>query len=96
MYLQRDRVVTNACMWGSVCNAGAGMGKFVPDVYGVARHAIFVRPDSPIRRPEDLKDVPIAVAVMAGSHYNVVFPSPRARRRIDSANRALFQKRWQL
>ncbi len=73
MFLQRDRVVTNACMWGSVCNAGAGMGKFVPDVYGVARHAIFVRPDSPIRRPEDLKDVPIAVAVMAGSHYNVPY-----------------------
>ena len=69
----KEHMITNACMWGSVCNAGAGMGKFVPDVYGVARHAIFVRPESHIRKPEDLKDVPIAVAVMAGSHYNVPY-----------------------
>lgn len=73
VFNNKDHVITNACMWGSVCNAGAGMGKFVPDVHGIARHAIFVRPDSTIRTPEDLKDVPIAVAVMAGSHYNVPY-----------------------
>ena len=42
--------VINHCAWGSVCNAGAGLGKFVPDAYGVARWAIYVRPDSSIRR----------------------------------------------
>jgi NitT/TauT family transport system substrate-binding protein len=58
---------------GQRCNAGAGMGKFVPDAYGVARHAIYVRPDSRIHRPEDLRGVPIAVGLMAGSHYNVPY-----------------------
>jgi ABC-type nitrate/sulfonate/bicarbonate transport system substrate-binding protein len=72
-FLDGTQAIGNACAWGSVCNAGAGMGKFVPDAYGVARHAIYVRPDSPIRRPEDLRGVPVAVGLMAGSHYNVPY-----------------------
>jgi hypothetical protein len=65
--------VINHCAWGSVCNAGAGLGKFVPDAYGVARWALYVRPDSKIQRPEDLADVPIAVGLRAGSHFNVPY-----------------------
>jgi NitT/TauT family transport system substrate-binding protein len=65
--------VINHCAWGSVCNAGAGLGKFVPDAYGVARWAIYVRPESAIRRPEDLAEVPIAVGMRAGSHFNVPY-----------------------
>jgi NitT/TauT family transport system substrate-binding protein len=65
--------VINHCAWGSVCNAGAGMGRFVPDAHGVARWAIYVRPDSPIQRPQDLADVPIAVGLRAGSHFNVPY-----------------------
>src|SRR5207249_1254593 len=41
--------------------------------YGVSPWAIFVRPDSKIRRPEDLKDVPVSVGMRAGSHFNVPF-----------------------
>jgi hypothetical protein len=62
-----------ACVWGSISNAAAGMGRFVPDCYGVSPWAIFVRPDSRIRKPEDLKDVPISVGMRAGSHFNVPF-----------------------
>jgi NitT/TauT family transport system substrate-binding protein len=65
--------VINHCAWGSVCNAGAGLGRFVPDAYGVARWAIYVRPDSSITRPEDLANVPIAVGMRAGSHFNVPY-----------------------
>ncbi len=65
--------VINHCAWGSVCNAGAGLGKFVANAYGVARWAIYVRPDSRIQRPEDLADVPIAVGMRAGSHFNVPY-----------------------
>lgn len=72
-FLEGVQAIGNACMWGSVCNAGAGMGKFVPDAYGIARHAIYARPDSPIRRPDDLRGVPVAVGLMAGSHYNVPY-----------------------
>src|SRR5438094_10036402 len=65
-------VANSACEWGSVCNAGAGMGKFVPDLYGVARFAIFARPDSGIRRLAELRDVPIGVGLMAGSHFTTL------------------------
>jgi NitT/TauT family transport system substrate-binding protein len=66
-------VIQGACVWGSICNASAGMGKFVPDAYGDSPWAIFVRPDSKIREPKDLKDVPISVGMRAGSHFNVPF-----------------------
>ncbi len=69
----KQEVIQGACVWGSICNASAGMGRFVPDAYGVSPWAIFVRPDSRIRRPEDLKDVPIAVGLRAGSHFNVPY-----------------------
>src|SRR6266480_4946310 len=62
-----------ACVWGSISNASAGMGRFVPDCYGVSPWAIFVRADSKIRRPGDLKDVPVSVGLRAGSHFNVPF-----------------------
>ena len=66
-------VIQGACVWGSICNASAGMGKFVPEAYGDSPWAIFVRPDSKIREPKDLKDVPISVGMRAGSHFNVPF-----------------------
>ena len=62
-----------ACVWGTISNASAGMGRFVGDCYGVSPWAIFVRPESKIRRPEDLKDVPVSVGMRAGSHFNVPF-----------------------
>src|SRR5262249_4936436 len=69
----KQDVIQGACVWGSICNASAGMGRFVPDAYGLSPWAIFVRPDSKIRRPEDLKDVPISVGMRAGSHFNVPY-----------------------
>ncbi len=72
-YSEGRSVIQGACAWGSVCNASAGMGKFVPDCYGVSPWGIFVRLDSRIKTPEDLKDVPIAVGMRAGSHFNVPY-----------------------
>jgi NitT/TauT family transport system substrate-binding protein len=72
-YVEGAEVVQGACAWGSICNAGAGMGRFVADAYGVSPWAIFVRPDSRIERPQDLADVPIAVGLRAGSHFNVPY-----------------------
>jgi hypothetical protein len=72
-YAEGRDVIQGACAWGSICNASAGMGRFVPDAYGVSPWAIFVRPDSHIRRPEDLKDVPVSVGMRAGSHFNVPY-----------------------
>jgi len=69
----KQDVVQGACLWGTICNASAGMGKVVAEAYGDSPWAIFVRPDSKIRKPEDLKDVAIAVGMRAGSHFNVPF-----------------------
>src|SRR6188474_1272263 len=66
-------VVQGACLWGTICNASAGMGRVVTEGYGDSPWAIFVRPDSKIRKPEDLKDVPISVGMRAGSHFNVPY-----------------------
>jgi hypothetical protein len=68
-----EQVIQGACLWGTISNASAGMGLIVSDCYGVSPWAIFVRPDSGIRRPEDLKDVPVSVGMRAGSHFNVPF-----------------------
>ena len=47
----REDVVEGACLWGTICNASAGMGSAVTEGYGESPWAIFVRPDSPIRAP---------------------------------------------
>jgi NitT/TauT family transport system substrate-binding protein len=73
IYAEGQDVIQGACVWGSICNASAGMGRFVAEAYGVSPWAIFVRADSSIHRPEDLKDVPIAVGMRAGSHFNVPY-----------------------
>jgi NitT/TauT family transport system substrate-binding protein len=72
-YAEGRDVIQGACAWGSICNASAGMGRFVPDAYGDSPWAIFVRADSKIRTPQDLKDIPIAVGLRAGSHFNVPY-----------------------
>jgi NitT/TauT family transport system substrate-binding protein len=69
----KEDVVQGACWWGTICNASAGMGRVVTEAYGLSPWAIFVRPDSKIRKPEDLKDVPVSVGMRAGSHFNVPY-----------------------
>lgn len=68
-----EDVIQGACMWGTICNAGAGMGRVVPEAHGLSPWAIYVRPDSRIQKPEDLKDVPVSVGMRAGSHFNVPY-----------------------
>ena len=68
-----EQIVQCACLWGTISNASAGMGRMVADCHGVSPWSIFVRPESKIRKPQDLRDVPIAVGLRAGSHFNVPF-----------------------
>ena len=72
-YAENQQVVQGACEWGTICNASAGMGRVVAEAYGVSPWSIFVRPESDINDPEDLADVPIAVGMRAGSHFNVPY-----------------------
>jgi hypothetical protein len=49
------------------------MGRVVAEAYGDSPWAIYVRPESNIRKPEDLADVPVSVGLRAGSHFNVPY-----------------------
>ena len=69
----KQEVIQGACVWGTICNASAGMGRVVPDAYGDSPWAIFARPDSKIYAPKHLKDVPVSVGLRAGSHFNVPY-----------------------
>jgi hypothetical protein len=73
VYAEGEQTIQCACLWGTISNASAGMGLVVRDCYGVSPWAIFVRPDSKIHRPEDLKNVPVGVGMRAGSHFNVPY-----------------------
>jgi NitT/TauT family transport system substrate-binding protein len=69
----KEDVIQGACVWGTICNASAGMGRVVAEAYGDSPWAIYVRPESKIRKPEDLADVPVSVGLRAGSHFNVPY-----------------------
>ncbi len=71
-FVRQMEVVNSACQWGTACNAGAGMGKLVPDLYTVGRFAMFTGPGSKIQRLADLRDIPVGIGEMAGSHFTTL------------------------
>jgi hypothetical protein len=64
--------VSCACHWTVNVAAANGHGKLWADIYSVAPSGIFVPPDSPVKRPEDLAGVPISVGYQSGSHYSTI------------------------
>ncbi|MDE0174018.1 MAG: hypothetical protein OYH76_00150 [Defluviicoccus sp.] len=64
--------VSAACHWTVNMAASAGHGRMWGDAYSVTPSAIFVPPDSPIRTPEALADVPVQVGYHSGSHYSTL------------------------
>jgi len=64
--------VSSACHWTINMAAAAGHGRLYADAYSVAPCGIYVAPDSPIRRPEDLAGVPVSVGYQSGSHYSTI------------------------
>lgn len=71
-FVRQQKVTNSACEWGTACNAGAGMGRLVPDLYTVGRFAIFTKPGSTVTRLIDLRDVPVGVGMRAGSHFTAL------------------------
>jgi ABC-type nitrate/sulfonate/bicarbonate transport system substrate-binding protein len=64
--------VSCACHWATNVAAGEGAGHLVTTAYSVAPCGIMVPPESPVRRPEDLAGVPVAVGYHSGSHFTTV------------------------
>ena len=71
-FVRKMEVVNSACQWGTACNAGAAMGRLVPDLYTVGRNALFTRPGSGVQRLADLRDIPVGIGEMAGSHFTTL------------------------
>src|SRR5207244_7612179 len=68
----REANLSCACHWTVNVAASSGHTKLYVDAYSVAPSGIFVPTASPIRSPEDLADVPIAVGFQSGSHYSTI------------------------
>jgi len=64
--------VSCACHWTVNVAAAAGHGKLYAGAYSVTPAAVFVPADSPVREPQDLAGVPIAVGYQSGSHYSSI------------------------
>lgn len=64
--------VSSACHWTVNVAAAAGHGQLYGEAYSVSPCAIFVAPDSDIKKPEDLANVPISVGYQSGSHYSTI------------------------
>ena len=61
-----------ACHWTVNMAASAGHGKMWGRAYSVAPSGIFVPPESPIRKPEQLANTPVTVGYHSGSHYSTI------------------------
>ena len=68
----REGNVSCACHWTVNVAAASGHGRLFADAYSVSPCAVFVPPESPIREPKDLANVPISVGYQSGSHYSTI------------------------
>ena len=68
----RTSDVSCACHWTVNVAAASGHGRLYADAYSVSPCGIFVSSDSPVKKPEDLANVPISVGYQSGSHYSTI------------------------
>jgi NitT/TauT family transport system substrate-binding protein len=62
--------VSSACHWATNMAASGSHGRMYGKAYSVTPSGIYVPPESPVRRPEDLAGVEIAVGYHSGSHFS--------------------------
>jgi NitT/TauT family transport system substrate-binding protein len=64
--------ISSACHWAVNMAAAAEHGRMWGHAYSVTPSGIWVAPESPIRRPEDLAGQDIAVGFHSGSHFSAL------------------------
>jgi NitT/TauT family transport system substrate-binding protein len=64
--------ISGACHWAVNAVASESHGKMWGAAYSICTSGIFVAPDSPYQRPEDLAGVPVGVGHRSGSHYSAL------------------------
>jgi NitT/TauT family transport system substrate-binding protein len=72
--MQRGRAcdISAACHWAVNAVSSTSNGRMWGKAYSICPSGIFVAPESPQQRPEDLADVPIGVGYHSGSHYSAL------------------------
>jgi NitT/TauT family transport system substrate-binding protein len=68
----RSCEVSAACHWAVNAAASSSHGKMWGKAYSVCESGIFVAPDAPYQRPEDLAGVAVGVGYHSGSHYSAI------------------------
>jgi NitT/TauT family transport system substrate-binding protein len=64
--------VSSACHWAVNAAAASHHGRMYGQAYSLSPSGIFVPPESPVRRPEDLAGVEVGVGYHSGSHYSAI------------------------
>ena len=64
--------ISSACHWAVNMASQAGRGRMWGHAYSVTPSGIWVSPESPIQKPEDLADVEVAVGYHSGSHFSAL------------------------
>ena len=64
--------VSGACHWAVNAAASTSHGRMWGKAYSICTSGIFVAPESPYERPEDLADVSVGVGYHSGSHYSAI------------------------
>ncbi|MBV9338478.1 MAG: hypothetical protein JO262_19830 [Solirubrobacterales bacterium] len=64
--------VSGACHWAVNAAASTAHGRMWGKAYSICTSGIFVAPESPYQRPEDLAGVSVGVGYHSGSHYSAI------------------------
>lgn len=64
--------VSSACHWAVNMASASSHGRMWGHAYSITPSGIYVPPESPIRRPEDLANVPVGVGYHSGSHFSAL------------------------
>src|SRR5947208_16858753 len=54
-----EQILQCACVWATISNASAGMGRMVADCHGVSPWSLVVPLEPKIRRPQDVRPRPL-------------------------------------
>jgi NitT/TauT family transport system substrate-binding protein len=64
--------VSSACHWAVNAAAATNHGRMYGQAYSLSPSGIFVAPESPYAKPEDLAGVEVGVGYHSGSHYSAI------------------------
>ena len=65
--------ISSACHWTvNMAATAGGNGRLWGEAYSVAPSGIYVPPESDIKTPEDLANIPLTVGYQSGSHYSTI------------------------